>query len=162
MPKYDGNFGTKTEKNNRKKQTIFSVSDRFRFSQFLKIWFWFRFGLPKKQPVNRIFRFGSVNRSFFRAACPSIFANLRGPEGGPRPWDGQKSFLMLVLKRAGRATRCFLPDQKILFLAKVIACQILTFTCIYSVFANFNRNSWKIMFFQFQKYKAFTVFKLGL
>ena len=41
------------------------------------------------------------------------------------------------------ATRCFLPDQKILVLAKVIAFSNLEFIGNYTTRANFNRDLWK-------------------
>ena len=50
----------------------------------------------------------------------TTFKALRGP-GGPRPGDGQNRVVCCILiSRETTATRCFLPDQKILFLAKVI------------------------------------------
>ena len=85
--------------------------------------------------------------------------NLRGP-GGPRPWDGQKSCLMLVLKRARRATRCFLPDQKILILAKVIAGSISQNTYNYIAVARFNREYLKISNFEAKNLSPPTFFEI--
>ncbi len=64
---------------------------------------------------------------------------LRG-QGGPRPSDGQTLVFMPVLKRTSRATRCLLPDQKILLIAKVIAVSSSPNTYNYIVVARFNRD----------------------
>ena len=53
-----------------------SVSARFRFSQSQKLRLRFGFGLHEKWPENRVFGFGSVNRSFpmsFRDEKLSIY-----------------------------------------------------------------------------------------
>ena len=88
--------------------------------------------------VHGNYSYANFKREFAHTSR-NYYLGLRGQGGGPRPWDGQKSFLMLVLKRARRATRCFLPDQKILILAKVIAGSISQNTYNYIAVARFNR-----------------------
>ena len=48
---------------------------------------------------------------------------LKGAGGGPDMIDHQNKFYAVFWKRGVRPTSCFLPDQKILILAKVIAGQ---------------------------------------
>ena len=48
---------------------------------------------------------------------------LKGAGGGPDMIDHQNKFYAVFWKRGVRPTSCFLPDQKISFLAEVIAGQ---------------------------------------
>ena len=57
--------------------------------------------------------------------------------GGLRPENGQNQVLCCFWKRGTPATWCFLPDQKILFLAKVFAFWNFENTGNYSTRANF-------------------------
>ena len=50
---------------------------------------------------------------------------------------------MISIQIGVPATRCFLLDQNILFLAVVIEFQNLEFTGKYTTHANFNRDLWK-------------------
>ncbi len=68
---------------------------------------------------------------------------------------------MLVLKRGGRATRGFLPDQKILIVAKVIAVSILLNTYNYIAVTRFNRDYLRIEDFELQNLSSSTFFELN-
>ena len=63
---------------------------------------------------------------------------LRGP-GGSSTWRRSKSSFCCFWQRGVSATRCFLPDQKILFLAEVIKFWNPENMGNYSMRANFKR-----------------------
>ena len=71
------------------------------------------------------YRWFGVSFNFCNDLENNLFARfiniwLRRPGGGLRPGKGRKRVLCCFWQRGVPVTRCFLPDQKILFLAKVI------------------------------------------
>ena len=70
----------------------------------------------------------------------SQFSHLWGPGGGPNMTDHENRFYGVFWLRRVRSISCFLPHQKILILAKVIAGQRSALMCNSIVRAIFNRD----------------------
>ena len=97
---------------------------------------------------------------FCKFSSLPYFFSLRGL-GGLDLGMGKIEF-DAVFDRDMQAIRYFSRNQKILLVAKVISFSICENTCNYITRANFNRDFLKMVFFQLQINKAFTVFKLEL
>ena len=72
---------------------------------------------------------------------------VKGAGGGRWPWEGRNRVYCCSWQRGVSATRYFLPDQKILFLAEVIGFWNLENMGNYSTRANFKRDFQKMDFF---------------
>ena len=77
--------------------------------------------------------------------------SIKGPGGVPDMTDHENQFYGVFWKGRTRSTSCFLPDQKILIVAKVIAGQRSAPVCISIVRAIFKRNLPQITIFQTSK-----------
>ena len=120
-------------------------------------------------PIPRAFRCTKSFLSFFTIGItvlavewsPSASFVIKGAGGGLWVWRTQKWVYMCLWWRAWRATRCFLPDQKILFLTWFIAISNLDFTYNYIAVARFNRDYLKIENFELQNLSSPTFFELS-
>ena len=85
---------------------------------------------------------------------------VKGAGGGRWPWEGQNRVFCCFWQRGVSATKCFLPDQKILFLAEVIRFWNLENMGNYSTSANFIKHDFpKMDFLEFKMYILLQILK---